>query len=327
MEPEITIIDFDGEHFSEKKANSPQECFPYRDTPTTTWINVDGLSRPDIIEKRAVHYGLHPLVLGGILTPSRRPKLEDFGSHLFFVGKMLYYDGEKGRIVVEQISIVVGRNFVLSFQQRKGDVFDAIRERLRTSSGVAREKGSDYLAYCMMSSMVDNYFTVLEKIGEDIESLEEALIKSASENTLRAIHRLKREVLTVRRAVWPLREVFSWVDRLQTPLIKPDTRHYLRDLYELSVQVIETVETYREMLSGMVDLYLSSLNNKMNEIMKVLTIIGTIFLPLSFITGIYGMNFIYMPELAWKWGYFIVLGLMGLIALVMLLYFKKKKWL
>ncbi len=326
MEAKITVIDFDKDKYSEKTASFPKECFPYLETPTTTWINVDGLV-PEVIEELALHFGLHPLVLRDILNPSRRPKLEDFGSHLFFIGKMLYYDEGKRKIVAEQISIVVGKNFVLSFQQREGDVFEPIRERLRTSAGVIRSKGSDYLAYCMMASIVDNYFTVLERLGEEIEDLEEHLVRFASQGTLRSIHRLKKEVLTVRRAVWPLREVFSWVERLESPLIHPDTRHYLRDLYEHSVQVIETVETYREMLSGMVDIYLSSLNNRMNEIMKVLTIIGTIFLPLSFITGIYGMNFVYMPELAWKWSYFVVLGIMGIIALGMLLYFKKKKWL
>lgn len=323
----ITVIDYDRENLTEKNVEKVEECFHYKDTPTVSWINIDGIHEVELIEKLGKTYGLHPLVMEDILDTTQRPKLENFSTYLFFVTKMLYFDETKKKTEIEQVSIILGRNFVLSFQERVGDVFEPIRKRLRTSAGELRNRGSDYLAYCLMDAIVDNYFVVLEKLGEEIEFMEEELVKNPDKKVLRAIHRLKREMITMRRAVWPLREVLNQLERTDSELIAPETRIYLRDLYDHTIQVIETIETFREMVSGMLDIYLSSINNKMNEIMKVLTIIGTIFLPLTFITGIYGMNFRYMPELYWKWGYFAVLAFMLIIAIGMLLYFKKKKWL
>ncbi len=325
--PRITIIDYDRENFVEKTVERVEECFPYRNTPTITWINIDGLHDVGLIEKLGKEYGLHPLIMEDILDTTQRPKLENLGYYLFFVTKMLYFDGDRKKTEVEQVSILLGDTFVLSFQERIGDVFEPIRKRLKSSAGELRSRGSDYLVYCLLDAIVDNYFTVLEKLGEEIEFMEEELVKNPTQKILRAIHRLKRELIIMRRAVWPLREMLNQLERIESPLIKPDTRIYLRDLYDHTIQVIDTIETFREMVSGMLDIYLSSINNKMNEIMKVLTIIGTIFLPLTFITGIYGMNFRYMPELYWRWGYFAVLGFMLVIAIGMLLYFKKKKWL
>jgi len=326
-EPEITIFDYDREKISVKKVKKPEECFIYRNTPTITWINVDGLHDIELIEKLGNHFGLHPLVMEDLLNTSQRPKLEIFEDYIFMIVKMLFYNEKNRKVSVEQVSFVFGKNFVITFQERKGDVFDPIRERLQTGIGELKKRGADYLVYCLLDVIVDNYFVILEKLGEEIEFLEEMLVKRPDQKVLRTIHRLKRETIVIRRAVWPLREILSDLEKVDSHMINSGTRLYLRDLYDHVIQVMETMETYRDMVTGMLDIYLSSINNKMNEIMKVLTIIGTIFLPLTFITGIYGMNFKYMPELYWKWGYFAVLGFMFVIALGMLLYFKKKKWL
>jgi len=326
-EAKITIIDYDEGHYQEKEARTVEECFPFRDKPTVTWINIDGIHQTEILEKLGDRYGFHHLVLEDILNTDHRPKMEDYGDYIYVVLKMLYFDEASHQIGADQISLILGSNFVASFQEREGRVFDPIRGRLRNGKGRIRKMGADYLAYSLLDAIVDQYFIILEKLGGQIEFLEEQLISSPTPGTLQTIHNLKREMLLLRKSVWPLREAISGLERSESPLIKEGTAIYLRDVYDHTIQVIDTIETFRDMLSGMLDIYLSSISNKMNEVIKVLTIIATLFMPLTFLAGIYGMNFKYMPELERQWGYPAVLLLMVAIAIFMLVYFKRKKWL
>ncbi|MFX0163095.1 MAG: magnesium/cobalt transporter CorA [Candidatus Hodarchaeota archaeon] len=323
----ITIVDYDEKHLEEKEAKTIEECFPFKDKPTVTWINIDGLHEIEIIDKLGKYFDLHPLIIEDIVNTRQRPKMEDLDNYIFFVLKMLYYDEETDNVTTEQISLILGSNFVISFQEKPGDVFDPVRERIRKSRGRMRKAGPDYLAYALIDAIVDHYFIVLEKLGENIEYLEEELVTNPRPETLQAIHNLKRDNIFLRKSVWPLREVISGLERGESPLIEKATEIYLRDVYDHTIQVIDTVETYRDMVSGMLDTYLSSVSNKMNEVMKVLTVIATIFIPLTFIAGIYGMNFENMPELGWHWGYVMAWIIMLTIIALMAFYFKTKKWL
>ena len=236
------------------------------------------------------------------------------------------FDGKENEAKSEQISIIFGADFVISFQEKEGDVFDAIRERLRSNKGRIRKLGTDYLAYSLIDAIVDNYFTILENLGEAIEEIEDRLVTNPTSETLQTIHDLKREMIFLRKSVWPLREVINRLERSESALINKSTFVYLRDVYDHTIQVMDAVETFRDMLSGMLDIYLSSVSNRMNEVMKVLTVIATIFIPLTFVAGIYGMNFRYMPELGQTWSYPAVLILMLVVALLMVVYFRRKKW-
>jgi magnesium transporter len=323
----ITIMDYDEAHFEEKEIKTIDECFIFKDKPTVTWINIDGLHQVAILERMGECYGLHPLVLEDILNTDQRPKMEDYGEYLYIVLKDLDYNDKSNEIESEQMSLILGPNFVFSFQEREGDTFNPIRERIRNSKGRIRKMGADFLAYTLLDSIVDDYFIILEKLGEKIEFLEEKLVTQPTPETLQIIHRLKREMISFRKAVWPLREVISSLERGESSLIKVSTKIYLRDVYDHTIQTIDTVETYRDMVSGMLDIYLSSVSNRLNSVMKVLTIIATIFMPLTFLAGVYGMNFKFMPELEWRWGYpFIWMVMLG-IGVFMLFYFKKKRWL
>jgi magnesium transporter len=323
----ITVIDYDEREFQEKQVATVEECFSFKQTPTVSWINIDGIHDVGIIEKLGGHFGLHPLILEDILNTGQRPKCEDYEDYIYIVIKMLSYDDKSGTIKAEQVSVVLGSNFVVSFQESVGDVFEQIRDRIRNDKGRVRKMGADYLAYALLDAVVDGYFIILEKLGEKIEQMEEQLVAEPTNETVRQIHSVKRELVSLRRSVWPLRELINELAKTESPLIKESTRLYLRDVYDHTIQVIDTVETFRDMVSGMLDIYLSSLSNRMNAVMKVLTIIATIFIPLTFIAGIYGMNFKYMPELEWRWGYAGVLLVMAAVAVIMLIYFKKKKWL
>jgi magnesium transporter len=292
-----------------------------------TWINVDGLHQVDVLEKLGNCYGLHSLVLEDILTTDQRPKMEDYGNYLYVVLQMIHDRGKGNRLEAEQVSLILGPNFLFSFQESPGDVFDPIRERLRSGKGRVRRMGADYLAYALLDAVVDYYFVILEKLGERIEVLEEILVTHPQTETLQEIHRLKREMIFLRKAVWPLREVISGLERGESSLVQKATQIYLRDVYDHVIQVMDSVETFRDMLSGMLDIYLSSISNRMNGIMKVLTVIATVFMPLTFLAGVYGMNFKYMPELEWRWGYPAVWCVMILVGMLMLLTFKKKRWL
>jgi len=323
----ITVIDYNEQNFQEKEVSAVEECLPFKATPTVTWINIDGLHKIELIEKLGKEFDLHPLILEDILNTGQRPKFEDLGNNVFIVLKMLSYSDEKQTIQSEQVSLVVGPNFVISFQESVGDVFEQIRDRIRNSKGRIRKTGSDYLTYVLLDAIVDNYFLILEKFGEKIEYMGEELVAEPTEKTLQQIHSLKREMIFLRKSVWPLRELISSLERSESSLIKESTGIYLRDVYDHTIQVIDTVETFRDMVSGMLDIYLSSISNKMNAVMKVLTIIATIFIPLTFIAGIYGMNFKYMPELEWRWAYPVIWLIIAVIAICMLIYFRRKKWL
>jgi len=324
----ISVIAYRDEQFLEKEAASVEECLTFKNSESVSWINVEGINRPDILEKLGQCFGIHPLALEDIMATDQRPKIDDFGDYLFIVLKMIRYNGNNGGLDMEQVSLVLGRNFVISFQEgREGDVFDPVRERLRTAKGRIRKMGADYLVYALMDSIVDNYFTVLEKLGEAIESIEEKLVIDPTPDTLHLMHELKRDMIFLRKSVWPLREVISSLERGESPLIDKSTAIYMRDIYDHTIQVIDTVETFRDMLAGMLDIYLSSVSNRLNSVMKVLTVIATIFMPLSFFVGLYGMNFKYMPELEWHWGYPTVLVVMAVIAGWMLVLFKRKRWL
>ena len=323
----ITLMDYNEQDFQEKTIENIEDCFPFKETDTTTWINIDGLHQLEIIEKLGQNFDIHPLILEDILNTGQRPKFEDYEKYMFIVLKMLSFDDVTQTTHSEQVSLILGRNFVISFQEEQGDVFEQIRDRIRTAKGRIRKTSADYLAYALIDAIVDNYFIILEKTSEQIETMEEKLIRTPDERMLHKIHSLKRELISLRKSVWPLRELINSLEKSESSLILSETRPYLRDVYDHTIQVIDTVETFRDMVSGMLDIYLSSVSNRMNAVMKVLTIIATIFIPLTFIAGVYGMNFKYMPELQWPWAYPVVWIVMLIVAIIMMLYFKRKKWL
>ena len=323
----IRIIDYDEAQFEEKDAKTIEESFPFKDKPTVTWINIDGLHEVEIIEKLGSHFGLHPLLLEDILNTDQRPKMEDYGDYIFVVLKMIYPGEKKDEIEAEQVSLIFGLNFVISFQEREGDVFNPIRDRILNNKGRIRKAGADYLAYSLLDAIVDNYFLILENTGEKIEDTEQQLATNPSPETLQYVREMKNEMIFLRKSIWPLRELINGLERSESTLIHESTGAYLRDVYDHTIQIIDTIESYRDMISGMVDLYLSSISNKMNEVMKVLTIFASIFIPLTFIAGIYGMNFEFMPELKWHWAYFGFWGVVILVTGFMVFYFRRKKWL
>ena len=323
----ITYIDYDEQNFEERQIQRIEDCFHFKATASVTWVNIDGLHDVEIIEKLGKEFELHPLMLEDVLSTGQRPKFEDFEKYAFVVLKMLTYNGQQQSLEAEQVSLILGPNFVISFQERVGDVFDQIRDRIRNAKGRIRKMGPDYLMYSLIDAIVDNYFAVLEKLGERIELMEEELVAEPTEKTLQQIHSLKRDMIFLRKSVWPLREAISGLQRSESALINESTGVYLRDVYDHTIQIIDTIESFRDMVSGMLDIYLSSISNKMNAIMKVLTIIATIFIPLTFVAGVYGMNFEHMPELKWRWGYLSVWLVMGTVFVLMLIYFRRKKWL
>jgi magnesium transporter len=339
--PKITIIDYDDQHYHEAEAKEVQECFRFKDQPSVTWINIDGLHQMDVLEKLGSCYGIHPLVMEDILT-DQRPKIEDYDDYIFIVLKMLYYDenGDKkpgdeddeeddlgeSDMDMDQVSIILGPNFIISFKEKEVDVFNPLRDRLRTAKGKIRKQGADYLAYSMIDAIVDHYFLIMEKLGDRFEELEDLVVSNPEPGILPTIYNLKRDMLFLRKSVWPLREAISKMQRTDSPLVSESTKIYLRDVYDHTIQVIENVETFRDMSASLLETYLSSLSNKLNEVIKVLTVISTIFIPLTFLAGLYGMNFDFMPELRSPFGYPAVLILMLTIVVVMMAYFHKKEW-
>ena len=325
--PCIEVIEYGPGHLERRQLAAAEECLACPGLPTVTWVNVEGVGRVEMLQRLGDCFGIHPLVLEDIVNTDQRPKTEEYGSFIYVVLKMLT-PTQAGGICAEQVSLVLGESWLLTFQEGlDGDPFGPVRERLKNEQGRLRNQGPDYLAYALLDVIVDNYFVVLERVAERIEDLEEELIARPTPETLREIYRQKRDLLFLHRAVWPLREAVSALIRRETHLVKESTLVYLRDLYDHTVQVIETVETLREMLAGMLDIYLSSVSNRMNAIMKVLTIIATIFMPLTFIVGVYGMNFKRMPELEWRWGYPAVWMLMVAVTIGMVRFFRKKEWL
>jgi magnesium transporter len=325
-EVQISLTDYGEKDLREKTVERIEDCFPFRDTPTVSWVNVDGLHDVELIQRIGTHFGIHPLVLEDIAAVSQRPKVEEYQDYIYIVLHMLSFDAGTSRIHKEQLSLILGRNFVFSFQERSGDVFDPVRERIRTAKGRIRSSGADYLAYALMDAVVDGYYAILESIGDEVETLDAAVMENPAQSTLHQIHDLKREMLVMRRAVWPVREVMSQLLRADNTLVADDTRVFLRDVYDHSVQVLDTVETLRDLTGGLTDLYLSSVGQRQNEVMKVLTIMASIFIPLTFMAGVYGMNFRYMPELGMRWAYPALLGMMALVAAGMAWYFRRKGW-
>ncbi|MBN2178498.1 MAG: magnesium/cobalt transporter CorA [Deltaproteobacteria bacterium] len=326
-EVKITLIDYDQTNYEERVIENIEESFPFKETSTVTWINIDGLHNIDIIEKIGGHFGLHSLVQEDIVHTGQRPKFENLDEHVFVILNMFHYREEKDDVDAEQVSIILGSTFVISFQEEEGDTFDFVRDRIRNNRGRIRRMGADYLAYVLIDSIVDNYFAILEKYGEKIEALEEELTTDPSIETLNTIHRLKKEIMLLRRSVWPLREVIGALQREESSLIGDSIMVFVRDLYDHTIQVIDSIDTLQEILSGLQDLYLSSVSNKMNEVMKVLTIFAAIFIPLTFMAGIYGMNFEFMPELKLRWAYPALWVAMITVALGLLIFFKRRRWL
>jgi magnesium transporter len=326
-ETRITLIDYDEESLQERVIGGIEEAFPLKDLPTITWINIDGLHEIDVIEKIGQHFNIHPLVLEDILNTGQRPKTEEFEDLIFVVLKMLHYNKNSKKLGSEQFSLVLGSNFLLTFQEIQGDVFKTVRERIRKPKTRIRKSGCDYLAYALIDAIVDYYFVILEAIGDRIEDLEIQLLDNPTHYTLESIHEMKREMIYLRKQIWPIREIINSLVKSESSLIQEYMHIFFRDVYDHTVQIIDTIESYRDILAGMLDIYLSTLSNKMNEVMKVLTIIATIFIPITFIAGIYGMNFKFMPELEWRWGYAMVWGVIVVAAGIMIGFFKKKKWL
>ena len=332
-EVRISLFSYTAERWEALETTKIEEAVSPQDESAVCWFNLDGVHQTGILEQVGHRFGIHPLVLEDIVNTDQRPKLEQYDDLIFVVLKMLRYNDTHQIVEGEQISIVLGSQFVVSFQERPGDVFDPIRQRIRTRDSRVRKNGADYLLYRLLDIIVDNYFAILEKLGERIEDLEAELMDNPSQESLREIHRLKREVMYLRKSVWPLREICGGLNREDSPLITHSTELFLRDVYDHTIQVIDTLENFRDMLTGMLEIYMSSMSQRMNEVMKVLTIIATIFIPLTFIAGIYGMNFNpesspwNMPELNWRWGYPVTVAFMGLVACVMILYFRTKRWL
>ena len=322
----ITVIDYRDDHYEEHEISDIEKCFDYLDTPSATWVNIDGLHEVEVIEKLGNRLNIHPLVQEDVLHVGQRPKAEDFEDIIFIVLKMLTR-GSNDEIDMEHISLILGPNWVLSFQEEPGDIFNEIRTRLRKAKGRIRSLGSDYLCYRLIDTIVDHYFLLLDEIAEKVAALEEELEGSPTTDTQRKIYSLKHELLYMRKNIWPLREAVRELEQSESSLITDEVRTFLSDVRDHTFQVVDSLDTYREMVSGMQDLYLSVISNRMNEVMKVLTIIATIFIPLTFIAGIYGMNFQFMPELGWRPAYFILLGVMLIIAAGMVVFFRRKKWL
>jgi len=322
----ISLIDYDEEHLQEKVLDNIEGAFPLKDLPTVTWINIDGLHDVDVIEKTGQRFNIHPLVLEDILNTGQRPKSEEFEDFVFVVLKMLYYDKNTKELNSEQISLILGRNFLISFQEVQGDVFETVRERIRKSKTRIRKAGCDYLAYALIDAVVDHYFLILETLGENIEILEEEIIENPTRKSMQTIHDLKREMIYLRKQIWPIREVINSLVKGESSLLGEPVHLYFRDVYDHTIQIIDTIESFRDILGGMLEMYLSTISNKMNEVMKVLTIIATIFIPITFVAGIYGMNFKFMPELEWQWGYLMFWVIIAVVVGGMTTYFKKKKW-
>jgi magnesium transporter len=323
---EITLVRYDETFYWEKHLNALADINNENNKQGITWLNIDGLQDIKLFEDIGKLFGLHPLVLEDILNTDQRPKMEDYGDYIYLVLKTFYGQGNGG-LLSDQISIILGKNFILSFQERESGLFEPVREKISKNKGRIRKEGADYLAHALIDNIVDNYFVMLENMGEKIEYLEDALLKQTTPETLHAIHNFKRELILLRKSLWPLREMISSLERSDSPLINKSTGIYFKDIFDHTIAIIDTVETFRDTLSGTLDIYLSSMSVKLNEVMKVLTIIATIFMPLTFLAGVYGMNFKYMPELELSWGYYGIWAVMLTVAVLMLIFFKKKKWL
>lgn len=320
----ITLIEYNEADYFEEEFYDLSDCLSNVRPNMVKWINIDGIHKTEVIEAIGKSYNIHPLTLEDVVHADQRPKFEDYDHYLFTVMKMISYTTE---VQSEQLAILLLENTVISFQEVKGgDAFDIIRNRLRQAKGRVRKLGADYLAYALMDAVVDCYFMAIEKIGDKVEKIEEDIIDHNDKKSLMELYDLKREMIFLRKQVWPMRDMINNMIRSETTLITPSSDIYLRDLNDHVTRIIDTVETYRDLLSGIMDIYLSTNSNRMNEVMKMLTIMSSIFIPVTFIAGVYGMNFEFMPELKSPYGYTITWSVMLLIIFGMLIYFKRKKW-
>lgn len=322
----VSVIEFDENTIKHIDVDDPGDLAYFRDSDKTSWVNINGLHDTSLLGSIGTVFGLHPLVLEDMLDTQLRPKIEDYGEYIYIVIKQLYINESDGGIVDDQQSIILGKGFVISASESKTKIFDPLRERLE-NGGKIRKMKADFLAYSILDAVIDNYSEVLESLSDKIEIVEELLVSKPVPDTLNKINDIKKDTLFIHKNIWPLREVTNLLERMETHLIQGSTRLYMRDLYDHVIQSMDTTDIYREILSGLLDIYLSSLSYRMNEIMKVLTIISTIFIPLTFITGIYGMNFRYMPGIGWHWGFFAMIGLMVTVVAGMLAFFMRRKWL
>lgn len=324
----MSVIDYSAENFEEQSIQSIDEILKYKDSDTVTWVIIEGLTNVDIVERIGKMFDIHQLVLEDILNTHQRPKFEEFDDHLYIVLKCLLPEDDQFTVAYEQISLLVLKNFIFAFKEKKDDFFHPVQQRIRSSNGRLRKLGVDYLTYAILDTIVDQNFILIDSLDEAITSLEDILLASEpTKNTLKTIQRLKKEVISIRKHVSPVRELIAGMLRSESDLIDEKTRIYLRDVSDHTIRVTESIESYREILTGLLDIYISSVSNKMNEVMKVLTVFASIFIPLTFLAGIYGMNFEYMPELKWKWAYPALLTVFITVPVVLLIYFRKKKWL
>ena len=323
----IECIDYTPEYVKVGEHKDSKNILHYKATNSNTWININGLNHVKAIETIGEHYTLHPLILEDIVNTNQRPKIDEYDDYIFVILKMVYYDKDEN-LVIEQVSLVLGDNYVLTFQETEGDVFESVRERLNNSKGRLRNLGTDYLFYALIDAVVDHYYQVSETMGNKIEDLEDDLFTgNLPETTTQTIQILKKELLKIRRAIFPLREIINRIEKTDHKLIDKKNMQFFNDVYDHIIQLSDSIDIYREMIWSLMDMYMTSISNKMNEVMKVLTIIATIFIPLTFIAGVYGMNFDNMPELHYHYAYYVVWGVMLVILILMVIYFKRKKWL
>ncbi|MDH3267512.1 MAG: magnesium/cobalt transporter CorA [Ignavibacteria bacterium] len=322
----IRIIDYDKSNLHEDELKNISDGTDFKEKNTVTWINIDGLHDPDLMKEIAETFDLHPLLIEDIMNTDQRPKLQESDNNLFLVLKMLRYNETNRTIIAEQLSLVIGKTFLLTFQELPGDVFEPVRERIRKQKGRIRATSIDYLAYALIDTVVDNYIYIIERFGEKIEDMEEAVLGNPEPFVIEQLSEYRKEMNFLRKSIRPAKEAITHLSKLDTDLINKNTIPFLKDLEDLIIQASEAIDTYREMLSDQMNLYNSALSNKMNDVMKILTIFAAIFIPLTFIAGIYGTNFEYLPELHFKYSYFIFWGVMVLVAVSLLIFFKRKKW-
>ena len=324
--PVITMIAYDEAGVTVKTLVDLEECLPFRESRKVVWVNIDGLHDTTLIARAGELFGIESLTLEDILHTGQRAKVEDFDRYLYLVLQMLEFEGGGAGVTREQLSVILGEGLVVTFQEKPGDMFDAVRQRIANAGTKVRRLGADFLAYALVDAVVDHSLSMLEEIESTIDRLEEGLLEHYDRDAFESIYSLKRELIILRKSVWPLREAVGSLMRDDFRVIGVAVEPYFRDVYDHIILVIDTVEVFRDIVTGMQETYLAVVNNRMNEVMKFLTMIATIFMPLSFIAGLYGMNFHYMPELEWRWGYFAVLGIMGLIVLFMVRFYRSRKW-
>ncbi|WP_226390228.1 magnesium/cobalt transporter CorA [Penaeicola halotolerans] len=324
---ELDLYCYNADELSFHNLQSVEELDPFMTRKGVKWLNISGVHDVDIISAIGKKFNLHPLVMEDLVSTQQRPKLEIFDHYLFIVNRMLYTLNGHQEFVSEQVSFIVGDDYILSFQEKKDDVFDGVRKRLENAIGRMRKSGPDYMLYALMDSIVDHYFILLEHVSDSTEEIENDVFDDKSpRNVLSKIHAIKYELINMRKAVWPLREVLANIKRLESPLVQEETKIFINDVYDHTIQIIDGIETQRDITGSLVESHMTNLSNKQNDVMKTLTIISTIFIPLTFIAGVYGMNFEYIPELSWSYGYFGVWAVFLILATVLFIYFKVKKW-